>query len=189
MAAPMKGWLRGWAAGLAMVLCELAQASETPPPAYVLAAYTAGIPSPVLFSVALQESGMMIRGRVLPWPWTLNVAGASYRFANRGAACTALIIAVHEAGFKHVDAGLAQVNMGWNGYRFDSICEALDPYKNLAVAATILKEQFATYGDWTEAAGRYHHPAGGEATSQYSKAFEKHLQRVLGTSSFLATNP
>lgn len=189
MAASMKGLLHLGTGLLFLTSIGLAQGAETPPPAYVMAAYSAGIPSPVLFSVALQESGMMIRGRQLPWPWTLNVAGVSYRFANRGAACTALIIAIHEAGPKHVDAGLAQVNVGWNGHRFNSVCEALDPYKNLAVAATILKEQFVMYGDWSKAAGRYHHPAGGEATSRYSKSFEKHLQRVLGTSSLLATNP
>lgn len=185
----MRSWLAILAFGMLAALSLDALGDETPPPAYVLAAYTSGVPSPVLFSVALQESGMLIRGRILPWPWTLNVAGESYRFANRDAACTALIIAVHEAGAKRVDAGIAQVNIGWNGYRFDSICGALDPYKNLAVAATILKEQYAVYGDWTEAAGRYHHPAGGEATARYIKAFERHLQRVTGSSSFLASNP
>ncbi|RMP45689.1 hypothetical protein ALO95_200377 [Pseudomonas syringae pv. antirrhini] len=189
MGSSVKFWVAVVFAVLATPGCRQAYAAETPPPAYVLAAYTAGIPSPVLFSVALQESGMPIRGKLLPWPWTLNVAGKGYRFANRGAACTALLIAIHEAGAKRVDAGLGQVNIGWNGDRFSTPCEALDPHKNLAVAAAILKERYAEYGDWTEAAGRYHHPAGGGPTERYRKAFSAHLKRVLGTTSLLANNP
>ncbi|HCF3186005.1 TPA: lytic transglycosylase domain-containing protein, partial [Pseudomonas aeruginosa] len=46
---------------------------EVPPPAYQLAAQQAGVPSPVLYAVALQESGARLRGRLIPWPWTLNV--------------------------------------------------------------------------------------------------------------------
>nr|WP_112297598.1 lytic transglycosylase domain-containing protein [Pseudomonas luteola] len=166
-------------------------ALEMPPPAYVLAAYTAGIPSPVLYSVALQESGTKIRGRLIPWPWTLNVAGESFRFANRGSACTALLIAIHEAGAKRVDAGIGQVNIGWNGHRFQSPCDALDPYKNLAATADILKEQYVVTGNWIEAAGRYHRPAGGAPAARYRAAFTAHLKRVLGNSpnTLLASNP
>ena len=54
------------ALGAGVILQALAigaQGSETPPPAYQLAAYQAGIPSEVLYSVALQESGTRLRGR------------------------------------------------------------------------------------------------------------------------------
>src|SRR3546814_5438961 len=47
------------------------------PPAYQLAAQRAGIPSAVLYAVALQESGIRRNGRIVPWPWSLNVAGQS----------------------------------------------------------------------------------------------------------------
>ena len=67
------------------------QADELPPPAYQLAAHDADIPSTVLFAIALQESGIRVRGRLLPWPWTLNIAGTPYRFATRQAACHALL--------------------------------------------------------------------------------------------------
>ena len=48
-----------------------ALAQEVPPPAYQLAAQRAGIPSTVLYAVALQESGIRRNGRLVPWPWSL----------------------------------------------------------------------------------------------------------------------
>ncbi len=54
-----------------------AQASETPPPAYQLAAYQAGIPSEVLYSVALQESGTRLRGQTpVPHCWSRSIPPA-----------------------------------------------------------------------------------------------------------------
>src|SRR3546814_15787798 len=73
---------------LAAGLCVCAaQAQEIPPPAYQLAAQRAGIPSAVLYAVALQESGIRRNGRIVPWPWSLNVAGQSRPYAPRPAAC------------------------------------------------------------------------------------------------------
>jgi len=169
-------------------------AAETPPPAYQLAAYRAGIPSEVLYSVALQESGTRLRGhgqQLVPWPWTLNVAGAGYRFATRADACTALLVAMRTVDSKRIDVGIAQINMGWNGHRFGrgvSPCEALDPYKNLDVAARMLAELRAEGGDWLTVAGRYHRPAGGAPAARYRELFAKHLRRVTGLT-LLATNP
>ncbi|RMV76070.1 hypothetical protein ALP05_200168 [Pseudomonas caricapapayae] len=178
-----------WA--IALLCCAIAsQAAELPPPAYQLAAHAANIPPEVLYSVALQESGTKLRGRLVPWPWTLNVAGAGYRFATRADACTALIIALAQAGPKHVDVGIGQINMGWNGHRFKSSnpCEALNPYKNLDVAAQMLAELRASGSDWITVAGRYHRPAGGAPAANYRKAFAKHLSRVTGIQ-LLVTNP
>ncbi|EGH24471.1 hypothetical protein PSYMO_24653 [Pseudomonas amygdali pv. mori str. 301020] len=178
-------------AGLALLCFALtSHAAELPPPAYQLAAHAASIPSEVLYSVALQESGAKLRGQLVPWPWTLNVAGAGYRFATRADACTALLIALVQAGPKRVDVGLGQVNMGWNGHRFHSSnpCDSLNPYKNLDVTAQILAEQRALGGDWITVAGRYPRPAGGAPAANYRKAFAKHLSRVTGIQ-MLVTNP
>ncbi|QHA83948.1 lytic transglycosylase [Pseudomonas mediterranea] len=166
--------------GLVLMLMMLsAQADELPPPAYQLAAHGADIPSAVLFAIALQESGIRVRGRLLPWPWTLNIAGTPYRFANRQAACHALLQALvrHEA--KRVDVGLGQTNLGYHGQRFSSPCEALDPYRNLAVTAALLREHHAATGDWVLAAGRYHRPAGGAPAARYRVGFSRQLERLL----------
>ncbi|CAJ3562628.1 transglycosylase SLT domain protein [Burkholderia pseudomallei] len=154
-------------------------ASNMPPPAYQLAAHDAGVPSVVLFAVALQESGMHIRGRLIPWPWTLNVVGTAYRFRTRTAACVALHGALSRVGATRIDVGLAQINLGYQGWRFDRPCDALDPYRNLAVAAVILREQHAVSDDWLVAVGRYHHPAGGVVAARYRRQVGLRLAHVL----------
>ena len=34
---------------------------------------------------------------------------------------------------------------------------------------------------WTDAAGRYHRPAGGQAAARYRESFARHLRRLKGT--------
>ncbi|MCP1446116.1 hypothetical protein J3D54_005248 [Pseudomonas sp. GGS8] len=166
--------------GIALMLAMLAaQAEELPPPAYQLAAHNADIPSTVLFAIALQESGIRVRGRLLPWPWTLNIAGTPYRFATRPAACHALLQALAQYDAKRVDAGLGQTNLGYHGRRFSSPCDALDPYRNLAVTAGLLQEHHTATGDWVSAAGRYHRPAGGTPAARYRAGFSRQLERLL----------
>lgn len=174
-------------AGAALIV-SFAQAVEIPPPAYQLIAQPYGIPSEVLYSLALNESAVPLRGQRVPWPWTLNVKGASLYYPTRGEACRALLAALSSVDPKRVDSGLGQVNMGWHGHRFDSPCDSLDPYKNLNVASQILLEQKARGGDWITAAGHYHHPAGGAPAAKYRLSFAKHLSRVTGTS-LLASYP
>ena len=165
----------GW-----MAIIAPAGAQEVPPPAYQIAAHRAGIPSTVLYAVALQESGLQRDGRLVPWPWTLNVAGAPHRFSSRAKACAGLQKALREVPPTRVDAGLGQVNLGYQKHRYPQPCDLLDPYRNLAIAAEILREQHTDGEDWLLAIGRYHRPAGGVAAARYRASVHKHLQRVLG---------
>ena len=95
MAAPavaatsVSQFLRALVLAAALYVCAT-HAQEVPPPAYQLAAQRAGIPSTVLYAVALQESGVRRNGRIVPWPWSLNVAGQSHRYATRADACAGL---------------------------------------------------------------------------------------------------
>lgn len=165
---------------ITLLLTVLAvQADELPPPAYQLAAHDANVPSTVLFAIALQESGIWVRDRLLPWPWTLNIAGTPYRFATRQAACHTLLQALTRHDPKRVDVGLGQTNLGYHGQRFSSPCEALDPYRNLAVTAELLQEHHAATGDWVSAAGRYHRPAGGTPAALYRAGFSRQLERLM----------
>ena len=81
------------------------QAQEIPPPAYQLAAQRAGIPSTVLYAVALQESGVRRDDRIVPWPWSLNVAGQSRRYATRAQACAGVRQALREVPPTRIDVG------------------------------------------------------------------------------------
>ncbi|AZD86846.1 lytic transglycosylase [Pseudomonas chlororaphis subsp. aureofaciens] len=154
--------------------------AEIPPPAYQLAAQGAGVPSPVLYAVTLQESGIRIRGQLRPWPWTLNIDGTSVRYRNRKAACIGLTQALRRVADKRIDVGLAQINVGHQTHRGIVPCELLDPYRNLATAATILREQHTPGEDWIHAIGRYHRPAGGAPAASYQRDVRRHLARVLG---------
>ena len=156
-----------------------AHAREVPPPAYQLAARRADVPATVLYAVALQESGTKLRGRLIPWPWTLNVAGAPQRYATRTDACAGLHRALAHTPAKRIDAGLGQVNLGYHTHRYTQPCELLDPYRNLAIAAEILREQHTPGEDWLLAIGRYHRPAGGAPAARYRRSVHRHLTRVL----------
>ena len=80
-----------------------------------------------------------------------------------------------------IDAGLGQINLGYHQQRYASACDLLDPYRNLSIAAEILKEQHTTGEDWLLAIGRYHRPAGGEPAARYRRSVSRHLARVQGT--------
>lgn len=168
---------------LALLACTLAgavRAGEIPPPAYQLAAQRAGIPSTVLYAVALQESGARMAGSLVPWPWTLNVAGTAQRYATRSEACTGLHQALKHTPATRIDAGLGQINLGYHPQRYAQPCDLLDPYHNLAIAAEILREQHVEGEDWLLAIGRYHRPAGGAPAARYRHSVSQHLARVLG---------
>lgn len=178
-ASTMTTHLRALVLAIGVYACA-AHAQEVPPPAYQLAAQRAGIPSLVLYAVALQESGIRRNGRIVPWPWSLNVAGKSRRFATRADACAGLQQAMRATPLKRIDAGLVQINLGYQHHRYTHACDLLDPYRNLAIAADILKEQHIPGGDWLLTIGRYHRPAGGEPAARYRRSVSHHLARVQG---------
>lgn len=162
------------------------QARGLPPPAYRIAAQGAGVPPSVLYAVALQESGLRFRDRLVPWPWTLNVAGRAERYALRREACAGLQRALSRTPAKRIDVGLGQINLGYHAHRYDHPCELLDPYRNLAIAADILREQRAPGEDWLPAIGRYHRPAGGALADRYRQNVSRHLRRLSGQVSSLS---
>ncbi|WP_413728315.1 lytic transglycosylase domain-containing protein [Sodalis sp. RH19] len=183
MAAAVNTPYRLWAATAALLLTlgtGTGRALEVPPPAYQLAAQQAGVPSPVLYAVALQESGTRLRGRIVPWPWTINVAGRAERYATHAEACAGIRRALSRVPANRIDAGLAQVNLGYQAHRYNGPCEVLDPYRNLAIAAQILREQHTPGEDWLLAIGRYYRPAGGAPAARYRRSVNQHLARVLG---------
>ncbi|MBA0231482.1 transglycosylase SLT domain-containing protein [Stenotrophomonas maltophilia] len=185
MAAPavaatsVSQFLRALVLAAALYVCAT-HAQEVPPPAYQLAAQRAGIPSTVLYAVALQESGVRRNGRIVPWPWSLNVAGQSHRYATRADACAGLQQAIRATPHTRIDAGLGQINLGYHQQRYSTACDLLDPYRNLAIAAEILHEQHPPGEDWLLAIGRYHRPAGGEPAARYRRSVSRHLARVQG---------
>jgi soluble lytic murein transglycosylase-like protein len=163
--------------------CALAHSIQVPPPAYGVAARLAEIPSDVLFAMALQESGITVRGQRLPWPWTLNIAGTAHYFSNQAEACRTLVQALKHHSATRIDAGLAQINLGYQKRFYRHPCELLMPNRNLAIAATILREHHRTGESWLEAAGRYHRPAGGPPAARYRMRIRAHMSQLASARS------
>lgn len=158
-------------------------AQATPiPSAYLDAARLAEIPAAVLFGIALQESGIPVHRHIVPWPWTLNIAGSAQRFTTRASACNALEQALVHLPATRIDVGLGQLNVGYQRRRVTEPCALLDPHRNLAIAAAILSERHVAGEDWLITAGRYHRPAGGPAAEEYRHRVYVHLCRVFGSS-------
>ncbi len=158
--------------------CAVAQPMQIPPPAYSVAARKMGIPSDILFAIALQESGIGLRNQRLPWPWTLNIAGAAHYYSTRPEACLGLLQAMKRHPATRIDAGLTQINLGYQKrfYRFP--CELLSPERNLAIAAKLLREHYRADENWLDAAGRFHRPAGGPLAARYRLSVSRHLTRL-----------
>lgn len=114
----------------------------------------AGVSPVILYGIAVQESSPV--GKNKPWPWTINVAGKGYWFNTKAEAVQAIKLAVR-AGIENIDVGMMQVSLKWHDDKFKSYEDALDPKKNLQVAASILKD-FSHYPLFV-AIGKYHCPS------------------------------
>jgi len=137
------------------------------------AARTTGVPLRVLMAVALTESARRHEGGVVPWPWTMNLAGDGRWFDNRSAALAAAR-AARDSGEARFDLGCFQINYRWHGHRFASLEAMLDPAANALYAARFLARLHAETGDWTRAAGHYHSRTPHHA-ARYRRAFSGHL--------------
>ena len=136
-------------------------AAATPGPARVPRAYRVvaveyAVPANLLYAIALQESRAALGKNVRqPWPWTLNVAGVGYRYGSRKAAYLALNTLVN-GGEKRIDVGLMQVHWRFHSAALGSTWSGLQPWHNLRVGASILKDCFRRTGNWSTASGCYH---------------------------------
>ncbi len=166
---------------ICLLLLPLLVRAGSIPEGYRRVAARYQIPAELLYAVALTESGTRTGSVVRPWPWTLNVSGTSHRYRHRRAACHALESYLRHTDAKHIDVGLGQINLGWHPKLFARPCDALSPWRNLAVTAQLLRQHYdAQPGSWLSAAGSYHHPAGGVKTQRYQLAVSRHLQILTG---------
>ncbi|HEY2454475.1 MAG TPA: transglycosylase SLT domain-containing protein [Scandinavium sp.] len=150
------------------------------PAAYQQIAAAEYVPPESLYALAMVESARKSTWGALPWPWTINVAGKGYRYPSREAAGKALLGFMQRYPLRHIDVGIAQVNLGWNGQYFSSLKNVFDPYTNLHIAAQILRRCYTTSsGSWLRASGCYHHPAGGKAASRYITLVRHQIARVI----------
>lgn len=151
----------------------------TIPPAFYKASALKQVPADLLYSISLQESQLVTnKGRIIPWPWTVNWQGRGYRFNTRAkmyAFCQRLL----KNGYRSFDVGLAQVNWRWHADRFNGdLWAATDPWINLTAAASYLKERYDVSGNWWTAAGEYHHPTNTARATSYRQSVHSRWKKV-----------
>jgi hypothetical protein len=156
-------------------LCFISAALPAAIPAgYVDVAASENVPADVLYALACAESGRrMPDGRILPWPWALNVAGESRFHMSRRAAYRDL--AQELSTQSNVDVGLGQISWHWHRQRLGSVWQALDPYFNLRTAARLLRAEFdrCRCDDWWVALERYHAPSDSERARQRRASYRE----------------
>ncbi|MDN3568813.1 transglycosylase SLT domain-containing protein [Paeniroseomonas aquatica] len=115
------------------------------------------LPPQLLRSIAVVESGRpdAATGRILPWPWAINVAGTGYFFASSQDAVAA-VRDFQAKGVRSIDVGCAQVNLLHHPTAFASLESAFDPAVNADYAARFLKALHGGTGNWPLAAAAYH---------------------------------
>lgn len=115
------------------------------------------IPSDILHSISLQESGKKHSksDKKIPWPWTVNVEGKGYFFDSKNEAVS-FVKKQFSQGKKSIDVGCMQISLLYHGDSFRSLADAFDPKNNVEYGAKFLREKFEQYGSWKKAIANYH---------------------------------
>ena len=132
-----------------------AQPADQCAPALRTAERTWNTPLGLLDRIALVESGRLLPGGAVAWPWTIDVGGRGAYFDSKAAAIAAVQQA-QAAGVRSIDVGCMQVNLAIHPGAFRSLDEAFDPAANADYAARYLSALNREAGDWDVAVGLYH---------------------------------
>lgn len=102
-----------------------------------------GIDPILLYAVALGESAKQATGpgapSVSPSPYSFHAGGRAFHASSRDEAVKLLDELTTKYG-NHVDVGVMQINLHWNGDRVASPDALLDPATNIYVGAKVLSE-------------------------------------------------
>lgn len=171
----------------ALFACSFNAAAQRPieiPKGYQIISERYQVPVNILFGVALNESMTPTTGnRIFPWPWSANVEGKSYRFNTREELYQ-FAKELIATGTTSIDLCASQINWKWNGHRFKSLADAIDPATCLETSAIILKSLYQDTNDWVEAAGLYHNPSDSKKAAAYKARLRHKLDMISGKKSY-----
>ncbi|WP_425336266.1 transglycosylase SLT domain-containing protein [Sinorhizobium garamanticum] len=134
----------------------------------ISAASKYGIPTGILYSVGLTETGR--KGSLQPY--AMNIEGKAY-FGTSAQDVLLRFGTARAQGAKLIDLGCMQINYYFHGENFRSPEEMLDPRKNVEYAARFLSNLRAKHESWTMAVARYH------AGPNNDPAQKKYVCRVI----------
>jgi Transglycosylase SLT domain len=123
----------------------------------VAAEQAGGLPSGLLLAIGRIESGRWdtARGRVIPWPWTINAAGKGQWFETKELAASSVKSQL-DGGTRSIDVGCFQISLMYHPAAFASLEQAFDPDANAAYAARFLLSLYSRTGSWEAAVEAYH---------------------------------
>jgi hypothetical protein len=115
------------------------------------------VPSGLLLAIGRVESGRWDAGlgRVVPWPWAIDVDGSGRLFDSSAAAIQATE-SVMAAGRHSIDVGCFQINLQQHPDAFAGLGQAFDPRANATYAARFLTSLRLRLGNWQDAVAAYH---------------------------------
>lgn len=125
----------------------------------------AGLPEQLLAAIGRVESGRPDgTGRIIPWPYTVDVDGRGYFFPS-AAAAAAFVRMAGASGARSIDVGCFQISLLYHPEAFPALETAFDPLANARYAAHFLVRLRQRAAGWQEAVALYHSalPAAGAA--------------------------
>jgi hypothetical protein len=115
-----------------------------------------GLPPGILAAIGRVESGRAdTTGSVVPWPWTIDAAGAG-EFLPSAESAVEAVQALQQRGLRNIDVGCFQVNLEQHPDAFGTLAAAFDPQVNADYAADFLSGLRQRTGDWDAAVAAYH---------------------------------
>ena len=137
------------------------------------------LPKNILLAISLTETGRLVDGIYIPWPWSLNVKGKGFYLDNKKQATKYALTNIKNFT-KNVDIGCMQINYYYHGKKFDNFDDIIDPKTNVLWAGFFLIDLRKKYGSWKEAIMRYHSSNPVRKKNYYNK--------VLNNWSYLGTD-
>jgi len=127
----------------------------------VRSAQKAHVDPHILAAIAWKESRRDVRGGLgVPWPYTVNMPGASYYLTSRRETDEVIMSALMKGVRPHrIDVGPMQVNLGYGRRYVNHLLELTDPATNIEVAARMLADAMRSAPASVPLAvrvGRYH---------------------------------
>ena len=115
------------------------------------------LPPHLLSAISKVESGRWraAENTVHAWPWTVTWDGKGRFFATKAEALRT-VRGLQASGRRSIDVGCMQVNLYHHPDAFQDLRAALDPARNIAYAADLLKRLRKEARSWPKAIAHYH---------------------------------
>ena len=137
------------------------------------------LPNNILLAISLTETGRLVDGMYIPWPWSLNVKGKGYYLDSKKQAINYALTNIKNFT-KNVDIGCMQINYYYHGKKFKNFNDMINPKINVLYAGYFLLDLREKHGTWKEAIMRYH--------SSNPRRKKNYYNKVLNNWSYLGTD-